>query len=76
MSFFDWHGGRITRATPVTNSYRNTQNVRRFFKKECGEGFKFDRHFMAWLKDGEAKTMGNAADEWLRRQAIESRARK
>jgi Domain of unknown function (DUF6434) len=23
---------------------------------------------MAWLKDGAAKTMGDAADEWLRRQ--------
>jgi hypothetical protein len=27
---FDWHGGAITRATPVTPSYRSTQNVRRF----------------------------------------------
>jgi|ERR1700730_15699740 hypothetical protein len=64
---FDWHGGRITRATPITKSYRNTQNVRRFFKAECGDGFKFDRPFMAWLIDGTEKTMGDAADEWLRR---------
>jgi hypothetical protein len=53
---FDWHGGEITRATPITKSYRNTQNVRRFFKAECGDGFKFDRTFMAWLKDGKEKT--------------------
>jgi Domain of unknown function (DUF6434) len=64
---FDWHGDRITRATPVTETYRNTQNVRRFFKKECGDGFKFDRSFMAWMKNGKRKTMGAAATEWLRR---------
>ena len=73
MSPFDWHGGRITRATPITGSYRNTQNVRRFFKQECGGAFKFDRPFMAWLRDGTAKTMGDAADEWLRRQAAKQR---
>lgn len=33
---FDWHGGKITRKTPITVDYRNTQNVRRFFKAECG----------------------------------------
>ncbi|HEX3416634.1 MAG TPA: DUF6434 domain-containing protein [Stellaceae bacterium] len=66
----DWHGSQITRATPITKSYRNTQKVRRFFKAECGDGFKLDRTFMAWLKDGKEKTMGEAADEWLRRVAI------
>ena len=66
---FDWHGGPITRLTPITKSFRSTQNVRRFFKAECGAGFKFDRTFMAWLKDGKEKTMGDAADEWLLRAA-------
>ncbi len=66
---FDWHSDAITRDTPITKSYRNTQNVRRFLKAECGETFKFDRPFMAWLKEGSGKTMGDAADEWLRRQA-------
>lgn len=68
MAAFDWHGGRITRATAITRTYRNTQNARRFFKAECGEDFRFDRPFMAWLKDGAEKTMGDAADEWLRRK--------
>jgi hypothetical protein len=70
MSAFDWHSGKITRATPVTANYRNTQNVRRFFLAECGPDFKFDRPFMAWMKDGTPKTMGAAADEWKRRQAL------
>jgi hypothetical protein len=65
---FDWHSGPVTPTTPITKSYRHTQNARRFFKAQCGEHFKFDRSFMAWLKDGTAKTMGDAADEWLRRQ--------
>jgi hypothetical protein len=58
MSAFDWHGGKITRATAITRDYRNTQNVRRFFKAHCGAAFAFDRPFMAWLKDGSPKTMG------------------
>jgi hypothetical protein len=44
---FDWHSDPIARDTPVTKAYRNTQNVRRFFKAECGDHFKFDRAFMA-----------------------------
>jgi hypothetical protein len=67
-STFDWHGGAITRATPVTRSYRNTQNVRRFLRTEYGAGFKFDRPFMQWIKDGTPKTMGDIAEAWLRRR--------
>jgi hypothetical protein len=67
MEPFNWHSGHITRATPITRAYRNTQNVRRFFRAQCGDHFKFDRPFMAWLIDGTPKTMGDAADEWLRR---------
>jgi len=57
---FDWHGGAITRATPVTPSYRSTQNVRRFLHAECGAGFKFDRPFMQWIKDGTPKGDGRS----------------
>lgn len=74
MKPFDWHADLISRATSITKSYRNTQNVRRFFLRECGGTFRFDRLFMAWLKDGAEKTMGDAADEWLRRQAEKRKA--
>ena len=67
MKAFDWHSDPITRKTPITADYRNTQNVRRFFTKECGDDFKFDRAFMAWLKNAKNQTMGDAAKEWLRR---------
>jgi hypothetical protein len=69
VTAFDWHGGAITRATPITESYRNTQNVRRFLRAQCGADFKFDRSFMAWIKSSIGKTMGDAADEWLLRRA-------
>jgi hypothetical protein len=65
---FDWHAGKITRSTPVTRTYRNTQNVRRFLRAQCGGDFKFDRPFMQWIKGGSANTMGDVADEWLRRR--------
>jgi hypothetical protein len=71
---FDWHQGPITRTTKVDSSYKNTQSVRRFLTLECGEAFKFDRPFMAWIKSGAPATMGDVADEWIRlhRGAIET----
>jgi hypothetical protein len=68
MMMTDWHGGAITRATAIDATYKNTQNVRRFLQRECGEGFAFDRAFMAWIRDGTDKTMGEVVDEWLRRR--------
>jgi len=43
-----------------------TQNVRRYFRAQCGDDFKFDVPFMAWMKASIGKTMGDAADEWTR----------
>jgi hypothetical protein len=34
--------------------------------------FKFDRRFMQWIKNGTEKTMGEVADEWLRRDRTKS----
>jgi hypothetical protein len=68
MAEFDWHSDPITRATPITPTYRSTQNVRRFFKVQCGDHYKFDRFFMAWMKAAAGKTMGDAVEEWKRRQ--------
>ena len=70
---FDWHSDAVTRKTVITAGYRNTQNVRRYFKGQCGQRFKFDRPFMAWMKTAVGKTMGAAADEWVRRRTAASR---
>lgn len=64
---FDWHGDQITRHTMVDAAYRNTRNVRRFMLAQCGASFRFDRDFMAWIRNGERKTMGEVAEEWLGR---------
>ena len=69
MAKFDWHSDDIDRETPVTENYESTQNVRRFMKSQCGEHFKFDRPFMLWIKDGNPKTMGHVADEWVNRHS-------
>lgn len=69
MSDFDWHSDQITNETAVTDRYRNTQNVRRFMVEACGPDFRFDRDFMAWITDGQSKTMGQVVSEWRRRHA-------
>jgi hypothetical protein len=69
MAKFDWHSDDIDRETPVTENYKSTQNVRRFMKSQCGEHFKFDRPFMLWINDGNPKTMGHVADEWVNRHS-------
>ena len=66
MAGFDWHADPITRETPVTDSYKSTQNVRRFMVAHCGAAFAFDRPLMAWIKDGSPKTMGDVVDEWIK----------
>lgn len=67
MAEIDWHSAPLDHTTVITAGYRNTQNVRRFFKEACGAHFKFDRDFMAWMKAASGKTMGEAAAEWLAR---------
>jgi len=57
-------------ATVVDQDYKNTQNVRRILIAQCGPDFSFDRAFMAWIRDAKHKTMGDVADEWLRRRSV------
>ncbi|WP_339503602.1 DUF6434 domain-containing protein [Pseudomonas silesiensis] len=63
---FNWHSDQLTRNTTVCKNYRNTQNVRRFMVEHCGVDFRFDRDFMAWIRN-VTKTLGEVVDEWLRR---------
>jgi hypothetical protein len=43
MNKFEWHSDPISTTTRIDKSYKNTQNVRRFFKAMYGDHFKFDR---------------------------------
>lgn len=63
---FDWHGGIINRDTPIGDDYRSTQKVRRFMHEQCGAAFRFDRPFMAWIRGGTPRNMGDVVDEWKR----------
>ena len=65
----DWHSMPLARTTLIDAGYRNTQNVRRFFKAEIGPRFSFNIEFMAWMKANPGKTLGDAVDEWLRIEA-------
>ena len=61
----DWHCEVIEPDTVIDDTYANTQNVRRFFKAEIGDHFRFDRPFMAWMKANKGRTMRDAINQWL-----------
>ena len=67
MTTFNWHSDVISIDTPVTSTYKMTQNVRRFLRAQCGDDFSFDRALMAWVKSGAPVTMGDIATEWCKR---------
>lgn len=66
QSKFDWHAAPLTPDTRLTDSYRNTQNVRRFFTSQIGTHFKFNIAFMAWIKGNAGKTLSDAVAEYHR----------
>lgn len=70
MAEFDWHNDEITRDTPVTDEFQFSKNVRLFLEAECGPTFKAGRPFMAWVRDGRKKSMGQVADEWKRQRGV------
>jgi Domain of unknown function (DUF6434) len=53
---------------PVTKDYRTTQNVRRFLAAQLGAEIHLDRPFMAWIRSGAPRNMGDIADELDRRR--------
>jgi Domain of unknown function (DUF6434)/SAP domain-containing new25 len=69
-SKFDWHSEKLTLHTVLTDSYRNTQNVRRFFQQHCGPKFHFSIPFMAFMNNNSGKTLQDAVNEWHRLNII------
>jgi hypothetical protein len=69
-SNFDWNVENLSRTTIITDNYKNTENVRRFFTAEIGTHFKFNVLFMNWMKQNIGKTLQDAADEWNRIQLL------
>ena len=70
LSRFDWHCEVLDENTIITDSYKNTQNVRRFFKQHCGESFKFNIAFMEWMKTNIGKTLLDAVEEHKKREQL------
>ena len=71
-SSFDWHSEPLTSQTVITDSYKNTQNVRRFFKSEIGPKFTFNIAFMEWMKENTGRTLKDACEAY---QAIQAQAK-
>lgn len=61
-SDFDWHSAELTDETIITDSYKNGQNVRRYFKQHI-DGFSFSIPLMDWMKANVGKTLGDAVVE-------------
>ncbi len=64
-SRFDWNTEKLTIRTEITDNYRNTKNVREFFKSQIGDKFKFNVKFMNWMKTAQGKTLKDAVEQWI-----------
>ncbi|MEL6959356.1 MAG: DUF6434 domain-containing protein [Pseudomonadota bacterium] len=71
-SKFDWHKAQLTPDTVLTDSYKNSQNVRRFFQSHADPKFKFNIEFMAWMKANPGKTLADAVTEYHAMKAREA----
>lgn len=69
-SNFDWKNASLSRETIITDNYKNGQNIRHFFEEVIGKRFSFNIIFMKWMKENIGKTLGDAAEEWLRIEAM------
>lgn len=67
-STFDWQTETLTTATRITDNYKNTQNVRRFFERHAGPGFKFNVALLDWFKSNTGRTLGDALAYWQAEQ--------
>lgn len=65
-SDFDWQNQSLSLETEITDNYKNTENVRIFFRDQIGPQFKFNVHFMNWMKSNSGKTLKDAISEWRR----------
>lgn len=63
-SKFNWNNEKLTSETRITDNYKNTENVRDFFKQQIGQNFKFKVQFMNWMKNNVGKTLGDAVEQY------------
>lgn len=70
-STFDWKNEQLSLATKITDNYKNTENVRKFFEEYIGKHFKFNVRFMNWMKSNYGKTLKEAIEEWKKIKTVE-----
>ena len=73
-SKFNWHTEPLSLQTLITDSYKNSQNVRRFFKQHAGDKFKFNIALMDWMKSAQGKTLADAVKEYGRLTSLSADA--
>lgn len=66
---FNWNTEKLSRQTVITENYKNSENVRAFFKNEIGPRFKFNVQFMNWMRNNQGKKLEEAIEAW---QTIET----
>ncbi len=66
VSKFDWNKEELALETVITDNYKNTENVRAFFRKHIGRHFHFNVAFMKWTKENNGQTLAKAVEEWQR----------
>ena len=64
ISKFDWQTENLTLQTTITDNYKNTENVRKFFIDRIGKHFKFNVEFMNWMKINTGKNLKDAIYQW------------
>jgi Domain of unknown function (DUF6434) len=62
----DWHSVSLSLDTKIDAAYKNTQNVRRFFRQHLGDDFHFDRAFMHYIKLNRGITLRQVVDHCKR----------
>ena len=65
-SRFSWATEPLSLTTVITDSYRNTENVRAFMAREIGPHFRFNVVFIQWVQQNAGKTLKDAVEEWKR----------
>jgi hypothetical protein len=61
---FDRAGEALTPDTVITLDYRATRNVRTFFERHLGEGFRITVPFTEWMRAHTGRTLADAIDAW------------
>lgn len=64
-SSFDWRKEELSLTTVITDSYSNSQNMRRFMKQHAGNHFKFSNEFMNWMRKHSGKQLKDAVHFWI-----------